>query len=63
MKNLLIVIVGFALLLASNYWGHIHPPFSVFWTLVLLGLIIVAVILAIAYNFIKQNNSNRIRSK
>ncbi len=37
MKNYLVIISGIILLIISNYWGHIYPPFSISFTPVLLG--------------------------
>jgi hypothetical protein len=38
MKNILTITLGFVLLLISNYLGHVHPPFSISWTPILIGL-------------------------
>ena len=43
-KNILIIIFGLALLLISNYLGHIYPPFSISWTPILLGLFTILIL-------------------
>lgn len=37
-KNILIITLGIATLLISNYLGHVNPPFSISFTPVLIGL-------------------------
>jgi len=52
MKNISIISIGIILLLLSNYFGHVYPPFSINFTPILIGLFTGLILFLSNFNLI-----------